>query len=440
MCDKRQFELTRRDFLKSAGLGLGTLLGAGLACGRTAQGPAPTATPLPGPPPTAVSGVTNPPSASAMPPPATVPALPPELAADLVLFDGKVITVDPAGTIAQAVAVKDGRIQAVGTDAEVRALATPATRTIDLDGRALTPGLVDAHNHLQVMGLLGSYYLPLLPPEVRTLDDLRAKLAETLARTPEGEWVQGYFLVVSEGRLPTRHDLDPVSPRHPVWIVQQGGHYGSANSLALQVAGITAATPDPEGGVIERDSGGEPTGVFYNHRAMDLLRQYIPRYTPEATRRMADLGVVVSTQPQFLRLGGDAYPGLFGAERARRAIVTREWLEAGVPLALGSDSPTTPWYTPQVTLFGAVSRITMSGQVYEPDQALTVQEALRAHTLGSAYAAHEEEIKGSVEAGKLADLAVWSEDPYTAPLQRLWQIPVDLTLVGGKVVYQRVDQ
>jgi predicted amidohydrolase YtcJ len=81
--------------------------------------------------------------------------------------------------------------------------------------------------------------------------------------------------------------------------------------------------------------------------------------------------------------------------------------------------------------------VTFSNQRYEPDQALTIQEALRAHTMGSAYAAHEEDVKGSIEEGKLADLVVWSEDPYTAPIQRLWQIPVDLTLVGGQVVYQR---
>jgi predicted amidohydrolase YtcJ len=71
-----------------------------------------------------------------------------------------------------------------------------------------------------------------------------------------------------------------------------------------------------------------------------------------------------------------------------------------------------------------------------PEQCLTVQEALRAHTMGSAYAGFEEGIKGSIEPGKLADLAVWSEDPYTAPLQRLWQIPVAMTVVGGEIVYQ----
>jgi predicted amidohydrolase YtcJ len=595
----RARSVTRRDFLRAVGLGLGALAGAGLACGRGGQGAAPTETLSSGIPATPLPVIASPLPATAAPAPAGQ-------AADLLLLNGKVITVDPADSIVQAVAIKDGRIQLVGSDEQIRALAGPATQMMDLGGRTVTPGLIDPHNHFQVMGLMNSYYTPFLPPDVRSVEDLQAALAEAVAKTPEGEWVIGYFLAVAEGRLPNKHDLDPVSARHPVWIMQQGGHYGSANSLALEMAGITASTPDPVGGVIERDSRGEPTGVFYNHRAMDLLRHTIPPFTidmvrdnivstqplfaacgvtsfqdnnvrgvdtvgayldagrqhqmalrgsvyytlewpqdldralkeidasgadefmhfagfkflldgqaqmaychephngerwdlptwepqsfkdavralhdtglqicvhcvgdaavdltldafeeamnanprpdprhriehcilstPEATRRMKDLGVVVSTQPQFIRLGGDGYAGLFGAERARRVIVTREWLEGGVPLALGSDSPTTPWYTPQVTLFGAVTRITLSNQFYEPDQALTVQEALRAHTIGSAYAAHEERIKGSLEAGKLADLAVWSEDPYTAAIQRLWQIPIDLTLVGGKVIYQR---
>jgi hypothetical protein len=538
-------------------------------------------------------------------PAATIrPTAPPDRAADLVLVNGKVITVDPADSIVQAVAVKDGLIQAAGTDDDVTMLIGEKTEIVDLGGKAVTPGLIDAHNHFQVMGLMHGYYVPFLPPEVTTLDDLRARLAEAAMATPPGEWIKGYFIVVTDGDLPTRHDLDPASPNHPVWIMQQGGHYGSANSLALQIAGITASTPDPPGGVIGRDTSGEPNGVFYNHRAMDLLRRHVPRYsqamvrenigstqplfascgvtsfqdnnvrgtdtvgtyldagrrgemglrgavyytlewpgdleralneieryedehmrfagykflldgqmtmaychephnghrwdvptwepqsfkdavralhdtglqicvhcvgdaavdltldafeeamnanprsdprhriehcifcTPEATQRMKDLGVVVSTQPQFLRLGGDGYADLMGEERSRRGIVTREWLEAGVPVALGSDCPSTPWYTPQVTLFGAVTRITYSNQRHEPDQAMTVEEALRAHTMGSAYAAHEEDVKGSIEPGKMADLAVWSEDPYTTPLGRLWKIPVEMTLVGGEIVHR----
>jgi len=595
--DNHPDSVTRRRFLVSAGT---ALAGAALACGRQRSirptqpsTTAPNLTPTRASPPTPTTTV--------------VPTAPPDLAADLVLINGKVITVDPADTIAQAVAIKDGLIHTVGDDASLRTLIGENTSIIDLGGRALTPGLIDAHNHFQVMGLMHSYYLPLLPPEVTTLETMRAKLAELIAQTPEGEWLKGYFIAVKDGDFPTRHDLDPVSPDHPVWIIHQGGHYGSANSLALQIAGIDSNTPDPPGGIIGRDATGEPDGVFYNHRAMDVLRRHVPVYTqemvqdniastqplfascgvmsfqdnnvrgtdtvasyieagrqsrmalrgavyytlewpgdlnralneieydedvlthehmrfagykflldgqltmaychephdghrwdlptwdpatyketvkalhdtglqicvhcagdaavdltldafeeamndsprpdprhriehcvlstPEATGRMKDLGVVVSTQPQFIRIGGDMYPDLFGEERARRAIVTREWLDAGVPVALGSDCPSTPWHTPQVTLFGAVTRITYSNQFYEPDQAMTIQEALRAHTMGSAYAAHEENLKGSIEPGKLADVIVWSEDPYTAPVQRLWQIPIEMTLVGGESVY-----
>lgn len=608
--------LTRRDFLRGAGLALSTLFLE--ACGRRA---ALRLTPMPPPSPSATPwpSLTAAPSLTATPSPGpsdtpspspiaepslTATPLPPGVAADMVMLGGKVITVDPADTIAQAVAVKDGLIQAVGDDATIRALVGEKTKVLDLGGQAVTPGLIDPHNHLQVWGLLQGFYVALMPPEVKTMDDLRKRLAEAIAQTPEGEWVQGYFLSVGEG-LPNRHDLDPVSPHHPVWVIQQGGHYGSANSLALQMAGITADTPDPVGGVIEREASGEPSGVFYNHRAMDVLRRCVPQptvemvrdniaaaqpvfaaggvttfhdnnvrgvdtvgayfdtdreggmlirgqvhytlewpgdleralkeveyyqgngfmrfagfkflldgqaqmaychqphngvrwdtptwepqsfkdtvralhdtglqicvhcvgdaavdltldayeaamnanprpdprhrlehviiTTPQATQRIKDLGVVVSTQPQFIRLGGDHYADMFGEERARRVIVTREWLEAGIPVALGSDSPTTPWLTPQVTLFGAVTRITFSNQSYQPEQAMTIQEALRAHTMGSAYAGFEEDIKGSIEPGKLADLAVWSEDPYTAPLKRLWQIPIAMTLVGGEIVYQ----
>ena len=159
--------------------------------------------------------------------------------------------------------------------------------------------------------------------------------------------------------------------------------------------------------------------------------------TPQQTQRIKDLGVVVSTQPQFLRMGAEHWAQLFGEERARRAMVTREWLDAGVHVALGSDAPTTPWYTPQVTLFGAVTRVTATNQRHEPDQALTIREALRAHTVEAAYAAHQEGSKGSIEEGKLADLAVWNQDPYTAPTPELWKIPIDLTMVGGRVVHER---
>ena len=288
--------ITRRDFLKKSALTTGAAVVGGLlqACGRRAR--LGTSTPVPPSPMPTATQTLVPPTATPLPPPTATPQ-PAELTADMVLVGGKVITVDPADTVAQAVAVKDGLIQAVGSDEAIRALVGEKTKVVDLGGKAVTPGLVDPHNHLQVWGQLQDFYVPLMPPEVKNMDDLKERLAEAIAQTPEGEWVKGYFLSVGEG-LPNRHDLDPVSPRHPVWVIQQGGHYGSANSLALQMAGITAATPDPVGGVIEREASGEPSGVFYNHRAMDVLRRHIPRFTIEMVR-----GYIAAAQPIFAAAG-----------------------------------------------------------------------------------------------------------------------------------------
>jgi predicted amidohydrolase YtcJ len=159
---------------------------------------------------------------------------------------------------------------------------------------------------------------------------------------------------------------------------------------------------------------------------------------PQSTTRMRDLGVVVSTQPAFIYLFGDGWQGLFGEERMERIMVTKEWLEAGVHLALGSDAPSTPFYYPQATLAGAISRYSFKRTPIAPDQALTFHEALRAHTIEGAYAAHQEQALGSLEPGKFADLVVWSQNPAQLTLQELALTKtVDLTLVGGKVVYRR---
>ena len=158
--------------------------------------------------------------------------------------------------------------------------------------------------------------------------------------------------------------------------------------------------------------------------------------TPQATQRMRDLGVVVGAQPNFVRSAAEIYLSTFGEERLKRIMVVREWLDGGVHVALGSDAPTSPWYTPQMSIWVAATRVASSGDVLGEEQRISVPEALRAHTMGAAYAAHEEQIKGSIEVGKLADLAVWEEDPYSATLQRLHQIPIAMTIIGGKIVYE----
>ena len=160
--------------------------------------------------------------------------------------------------------------------------------------------------------------------------------------------------------------------------------------------------------------------------------------TPQATKRMRDLGIIVSTNPIFIRSSGDAYFTLFGEKRTQeRTIVTREWLDAGIPVTIGSDAPTTPWYSPQATLAAAVTRLTLTNRVLGANHKMTIKEALRAHTITAAYAAFEEKIKGSLEPGKLADLIVWTQDPYPMTPEQLFNSTVDLTMVGGKVVYQK---
>jgi hypothetical protein len=159
--------------------------------------------------------------------------------------------------------------------------------------------------------------------------------------------------------------------------------------------------------------------------------------TPSALERTRDLGVIVSTQPQAIRLLGDVFTETMGKERAQSMMPTRTWLDMGVPLALGSDAPTMPWYFPQACLAMAQTRTTLSKQVIGPEQRMTFEEALRGHTMGGAYAAFEEKEKGSLEPGKVADLVIWTDDPASMSPEELWRATVDLTMLGGQVVYQK---
>lgn len=243
--------LSRRDFLKLAGIGIGGVM---LGCAKSAELTSSTTT--------------------------QAPDLPTGETADLIFYNGKVHTVDAQNTIAQAVAVKGDRILYVGTDSDVRQLASDATQQVNLQGRGLTPGLIDPHLHFRVWGLQNTYYTPFMPPEVTDIPSLQAALRERLASLQPGTWVMGYYLGLSDKMIPTVDDLDAVSPDHPVFIMHIGGHWGTANSAAMQIAGISDSTPSPEGGIIEKVNG-VLTGVFYNHRAMDMVRIYAPKIAPE---------------------------------------------------------------------------------------------------------------------------------------------------------------
>ncbi len=580
--------LTRRDFLKVGGVTAGA---AGLALG----------------------GCNRQFELTAVPPSATlttrpVPTLAAGEAADTILVNGNIVTIDAANTKAQALAIKNGIILFVGDDASARNMAGGATQVIDLRGRTVTPGLIDAHCHLSAVGLLGTTYVDLSWPAVYTIQDLQDKFQERIAVTPAGEWVVGSGWLTFEGRYLNKHDLDPISPNHPLFAINMGGHMAAVNSLALEMAGVTPSTPDPGNGRFLREDSGDLSGVVLNHPAMDYFRrlwpadflnlsvyensvlspqarfasmgvtsfqdnyardlervqayfniaqrgdmtirgqvmnvlEYIqeldgridtleamkvendymhlgggkfqvdgalecaftnephdgiawnisiwkprdlneavaafhdagyqvsmhtvgdaaldmaldaienamnrnPRLDPrhriehsvlnsdDALQRTKDLGVIISTQPTLIRAFGDATERIMGAERAQRMIPTRTWLNMGIPLCLSSDAPSMPWWDPQTTLAAAIARISATNKPFAPEQALTIDEAMYAHTMGGAYADFAENVKGSLEPGKFADLIVWSDNPYSVSTIEILDLTIDLTMVGGRIVHQ----
>jgi hypothetical protein len=216
---------------------------------------------------------------------ACTPARPldPAAAADLVLVNGNVLTVDAEDRVAEAVAVKGARIMAVGTTADIEALAGPATVRVDLRGQTVTPGLIDAHAHFGRSGASVRRTVDVAYPTVRTIADIVRQVAERVKTVEPGTWIQGRGW--DEGKLGEHRyvhaaDLDPVSPSHPVVLMHTTGHYAVANSVALAAAGIARATPDPPGGTIDRAADGTPTGVL-KEGAQRLVTRLVPPLTSD---------------------------------------------------------------------------------------------------------------------------------------------------------------
>ena len=210
--------------------------------------------------------------------PLQIPARAGTTPADLILANGKIITVDPAFTIAQAIAIAGDRIVAVGPDAAMAAMASPATRVVDLKGKAVIPGITDGHAHMDREALRNVF--PALGP-VRSIRDIQDRIAELARAKQPGEWIVTmpigdppyYFDVpesLAEKRWPTRQELDAAAPENPVFIRSIWGYWrgtfplvSCANTEALRRAGITRDTVSPVDTVkIEKDANGDPTGVF----------------------------------------------------------------------------------------------------------------------------------------------------------------------------------
>ena len=542
--------------------------------------------------------------------------------ADLILLHGKVWTGESAPgssatRIVEALAIANGRILAVGSDKEIRAYQGTNTAVIDLQGRLAVPGLTDSHVHF----ILGGFQLLSVDlKDARSEEEFVRRVAEKARTLPPGRWMQGgdwdEEAWVSE-KLPTRWLIDSITPHTPVFISRYDGHAVLANSLALELAGITKHTPDPVGGVIVRDpKSGEPTGILKDE-AQDLVAKVIPRPSesemeealraalkeaarvgltsihditvgPEAWNghftgeigllrraelegwltcrvyaitpianwknleeagishdmgsdflemgavkafadgslgsrtawmfkafdddpgnsglpmplmappakleeiarqadragiqicthaigdraiaslldiyeriggeqpasrrfrvehaqhmrsqdfaRLGKLGIVASMQPYHAIDDGRWAEKRIGRERARSSYAWKSMLNAGAVLAFGSDWPVAP-LDPLLGIYAAVTRATLDGKNpggWFPEERLTVEEALRAYTLGAAYAAFQENDKGTIAPGKLADVVVLSDDLLGIPAERIEDVHVKFTIVGGSVVY-----
>jgi predicted amidohydrolase YtcJ len=212
--------------------------------------------------------------------------------ADLLVHNGHIITINDAAPSATAMAIRDGKILAVGGDTEITACASARTRRVDLHGRTVLPGLIDVHTHAMewAQGILRNQ-LDVGYPKVHSAAEIAALVRERASQTAKGKWIVGAGwddAKLSEHRYVTRADLDPASPDNPVYLDHVSGHLAVVNSPALRLAGITRETPDPQGGVIEHDASGEPTGVLKDTAAL-LVSRLLPPDPPDIASRAAKL-------------------------------------------------------------------------------------------------------------------------------------------------------
>lgn len=196
-----------------------------------------------------------------------------EMKADIVFKNGEVVTVNADNDVSEAVAVKGNKIVAVGTNDEITSFIGHHTTVIDLEGKSLLPGFIDAHLHLTVYGLnlLG---VNCTAPHVQSLHDIFTDIKKKANETTRGEWVRVWGFNeqnITEKRFPTRGELDAISLDHPIVITRFCNHFSIVNSKALELAGINEATPDPEGGIRERDSDGRLTGKLIENAHMELF-------------------------------------------------------------------------------------------------------------------------------------------------------------------------
>jgi hypothetical protein len=526
--------------------------------------------------------------------------------ADTIVVNGRILTQDDALPRAEAVAIKDGKFLAVGSNADVRNLATGRTVVIDAARMTVLPGFIDCHCHPR-----GVAELYEANANVRTVAELQANLRAKAAETPAGFWITGaMFDDTKLDRTLTKADLDAVSARHPIAVNHRGGHTSWYNSHALELAGVTRDTKDPDDGRFFRDANGELTGraaeqargvitragqrerftaaqqrersrkgmahisallsasglttvhdagagadsmrAYEEVRAAGELRHRAYLMIRGAYRNLRDAGVYTGFGDEWIRVGGVKYgadgsasertmrmstpyvgtndlgiltmtqdeiheavddahsngwqvgihangdvtidmvlrayeralqrwphpdrrhriehcslvnPSLiarikatgtiptpfwtyvyfhgekwdqYGADKMRWMFAHRSFLDAGVRVVGASDYGPGP-FEPLMAIQSMVTRRDYRGTEWGPNQKVTVDEAIRIATVNGAYASYEEKSKGTITAGKLADLVILEKDPHDVDPNTIKDIRVVRTMVGGRTVHPKSE-
>lgn len=533
------------------------------------------------------------------------------IVAEKVFKNAKIYTLDPSMPWAQAVAVTGGMIMGVGSNDDMKQVAGPGTKVIDLGGSFMMPGFNDCHCHLLQQGL-SFLNVELTPTAAPDLESMKRLIAERAAKVGPGKWIIGWGYnetMMQERRQPTMYDLAEAAPDNPVLITRACIHMSVANVRALEIAGVTNDTPDPYGGIIDRDAEGKITGLL-KESAQELVKQHVPRpqkgdivrgielaskafaqkgitsitdagtlididgelegwieaaisgalsircnssmtegvaaraydvglltgygnamhrfgpvkmfldgnigaktaavtqpflqppygygvtyMEPEDVMvkvkryhdagyqmmihaigdragdivldayeaalkgkprpdhrhriehitigarnipRIKKLGVCLTLQPAFIYyFGADFGPNL-GPARAAKTMATRSAQDSGAHWGISTDCPVIDNH-PKHTLYGALTReVGPTGEVLGPEEAISMEEALAAYTTGGAYLSFEENLKGSVKPGMLADFAVLSMNLLDIhDHKQLLDLEILHTILGGEIIYSR---
>jgi predicted amidohydrolase YtcJ len=301
--------------------------------------------------------------------------------ADTIYLNGTILTINDSQPTAEAVAVKDGKILAVGRKADVLKTAGESTERMDISGKTMLPGFVDSHGHTYMIGLQATTANLLPPPDGtgKDISTLQALLTDWAAKNAEAVkkvgWIAGFGYddsQLAEQRHPTRDDLDKVSKDLPVIIIHQSGHLGVANSKALEISGVTAETKDPDGGVFRRREGSqEPNGVLEEYAFFYLVSKLASNFdnsvndalVEEGAKLVASFGYTTAQEGRAMGSGLEAmkrvadsgklqidlvaYPDVLEVNNIEPAMeYTNHYRVGGVKLTIdGSPQGKTAWLT-----------------------------------------------------------------------------------------------